>query len=244
MKRLLVLALVCLAVVSCKKDDEDDDNVSNHCGSNYTCVPDTAFEQKLIDFGYDNVMDGKVLTANISSVDSLDVTYENISDLTGIEDFTALTHLTCWYNQLTSLDVSNNTALTYLSCGVNELTSLDVSQNTALTYLNCQVNQLTSLDVSQNTDLTSLKCYGNSIYSLDLSNNTALTYLDCSGNIYLNCLNVKNGANGIMTTFIANYNESLRCIEVDDPAWANQYWTLVDSGVTFSTNCNSFAPCF
>jgi len=223
MKRLLVLALVCLAVVSCKKDDEDDDNVSNHCGSNYTCVPDTAFEQKLIDFGYDNVMDGKVLTANISSVDSLDVTYENISDLTGIEDFTALTHLTCWYNQLTSLDVSNNTALT---------------------YLNCKVNQLTSLDVSQNTDLTSLECYGNSIYSLDLSNNTALTYLDCSGNGYLNCLNVKNGANGIMTTFIANYNESLRCIEVDDPAWAHQYWTLVDSGVTFSTNCNSFAPCF
>ena len=223
MKRLLVLALVCLAVVSCKKDDEDDDNVSNHCGSNYTCVPDTAFEQKLIDFGYDNVMDGKVLTANISSVDSLDVTYENISDLTGIEDFTVLTHLTCWYNQLTSLDVSNNTALT---------------------YLNCKVNQLTSLDVSQNTDLTSLECYGNSIYSLDLSNNTALTYLDCSGNGYLNCLNVKNGANGIMTTFIANYNAELRCIEVDDPAWANQYWTLVDSGVTFSTNCNSFAPCF
>ena len=33
-----------------------------------------------------------------------------ISDLTGVEAFTALTALTCNSNQLTSLDVSNNTA--------------------------------------------------------------------------------------------------------------------------------------
>ncbi len=45
----------------------------------------------------------------------LNVNSQNISDLTGIEDFTALTSLVA-INQLTSLDVSQNTALTDLSC--------------------------------------------------------------------------------------------------------------------------------
>ena len=74
-----------------------------------------------------------------------------ISDLTGIEAFTALTELWCEFNQLTTLDVSNNTALTGLRCGSNQLTSLDVSNNTALNGLVCEVNQLTTLDVSNNT---------------------------------------------------------------------------------------------
>jgi Leucine-rich repeat (LRR) protein len=84
-----------------------------------------------------------------------------ISNLTGIEAFTALTWLECSYNQLTSLDVSQNTALTWLLCYNNQLTSLDVSQNTALTSLWCYYNQLSSLDVSQNTALTYLDCNGN-----------------------------------------------------------------------------------
>ena len=65
----------------------------------------------------------------------------NISDLTGIEAFTALTKLYCRYNQLTSLNVSQNTALTYLYCQNNQLSSLNVSQNTALTRLYCDENK-------------------------------------------------------------------------------------------------------
>jgi len=38
-----------------------------------TAIPDTAFEQALIDFGYDNVIDSSVLTANISSVTGLSI---------------------------------------------------------------------------------------------------------------------------------------------------------------------------
>ena len=43
--------------------------------------------------------------------------YNAISDLTGIEDFSALTYLDCRSNQLTNLDVSFNDALTDLRCG-------------------------------------------------------------------------------------------------------------------------------
>ena len=111
------------------------------CFGQYTSIPDQNFEQALIDFGYDDVIDGKVLNANINSVDSLFLEDKNISDLIGVEAFTALKYLNCYYNQLTSLDLSNNTALTYLYCDANQLTSLDVSKKTALTFLNCGGNQ-------------------------------------------------------------------------------------------------------
>ena len=90
------------------------------CFGQYTSIPDQNFEQALIDFGYDDVIDGKVLTANINSVDSLFLYRKNISDLTGIEDFIALSFLNCSSNQLTNLDVSQNTALTGLDCGGNK----------------------------------------------------------------------------------------------------------------------------
>jgi len=89
-----------------------------------TYVPDDNFEQALIDLGYDDVLNDSVLTANISGVTTLNVNNDSISDLTGIQSFTALTTLQCYNNQLVSLDVSNNTALTYLSCHNNQLGSL------------------------------------------------------------------------------------------------------------------------
>ena len=112
-----------------------------------TYVPDDNFEQELINQGYDTVLDDSVTTANIDTATILFANNLNIADLTGIEDFIALTWLSCFSNQLDSLDVSFNTALTHLFCQGNQLTSLDVSNNTALYTLNCDDNLLTSLDV-------------------------------------------------------------------------------------------------
>ena len=97
-----------------------------------TYAPDDNFEQALIDLGYDDVMDDYVLTSNISETTSLYVSDKHIVDLKGIEDFISLTFLDCSFNQLRSLDVSQNTALTTLYCYMNQLTSLDVTQNTVL----------------------------------------------------------------------------------------------------------------
>ena len=160
--------------------------------SQTTEIPDPNFEQALIDLGYDTApIDGSVLTANISSVTSLDVSNKNIADLTGIEDFTALIQLYCFDNQLTSLDVSANSSLFILSCNFNQLTSLDVSNNTALTELYCYTNQLTSVDVSLNTALTQLDFGNNNLTNLDVSNNNALTILYCDVN-QLTSLDVSN----------------------------------------------------
>ncbi len=148
-----------------------------------TAIPDANFEQALINLGHDTgTPDGSVLTASIDTVTYLWMQNQSISDLTGIQDFTALTYLDCRYNQLTSLDVSNNTALSYLHCGENQLTSLNINGATALDYLVCYDNHLTSLDGSQNTALTYLSCSSNKLTSLDVSNNTVLSVLGCHNN--------------------------------------------------------------
>ena len=228
-----------------------------------TMIPDANFEQRLISFGYDNILDGTVLTAAIDTVTHLEVSYYGISDLTGIEDFTDLTELFCTNNNLTSLDVSQNTALSFLNLTGNQLTSLDVSQNTSLTQLWCDDNQLTSIDVSQNTSLTFLRCDWNQLTSLDVSQNTYLTYLYCGWNQLtsldvsqstnltdLNCndnqltiLDIRNGNNTHMGSIQSSNNFNLTCISVDDFQfsllnWTNPFWFGFDPQHYFSNNCS------
>ena len=174
----------------------------------YTLIPDPNFEQALIDQGIDTnpIIDGQVLTAAISGLLELSVQNLQIADLTGIEDFTALTNLYCGGNQLTSLDVSNNVGLLELFCEGSQLASLNVTNNTALTGLYCNVNELTSLDVSNNTDLINLVAENNQLTSLDVSNNTLLQSLDI-GNNPLSGLNVNNNT-ALAFLLVGNYNNN------------------------------------
>ena len=103
------------------------------------------------------------------------MSYDSISDLTGIEAFSALTYLDCEDNKLTTLDLSQNTALNYLDIDANALTSLDVSSNTALTFLECADNQLTSLDFRN-------------------GQNTLVVDFSTTGNPDLTCINVDDAA--------------------------------------------------
>lgn len=112
-----------------------------------TRVPDANFRQALID-SYGVVFDGEyATTSTISGITFLNIPNKNISDLTGIEYFTALDTLQCNNNQLTTLDISSNTKLKILACHRNNLTNLDVSKNTKLEIFFCDANALTSLDV-------------------------------------------------------------------------------------------------
>jgi hypothetical protein len=209
-----------------------------------TYVPDDNFETYLEANGMGDgiALNDSVLTANINTVTYLDVNSQNIADLTGIEDFTALGILYCYNNSLSSLNVSNSTALANLQCqnnnltnldvsgatalddlhcGGNQLISLDVSNNTALTVFACYNNQLTTLDVSQNTLLgNGLRCFNNQLTSLDVSNNTALTILYCSSN-QLTTLDVSQNtalshftcANNQLTTLDVSNNPALVRLE-------------------------------
>ena len=149
-----------------------------------TYVPDDNFEAYLEANGMGDgiALNDNVFTSAIDTVAYLDVSNQNISDLTGFEAFAVLSYLNCEGNQLSILDVSQNIALIYLNCEDNQLTSLDLINNTAIIQLKCQNNQLTSLDLSQNSSLTTLNCRSNQLTSLDVSQNSALTSLTCRTN--------------------------------------------------------------
>ena len=76
-----------------------------------------------------------------------------------------ITHLACYDNELTNLNVNGCTSLEFLECSGNELTNLNVSGCTALKELFCDDNQLTNLNVNGCTALEYLECSHNKITS-------------------------------------------------------------------------------
>ncbi|MDY8138021.1 M4 family metallopeptidase [Aquimarina sp. 2201CG5-10] len=147
--------------------------VSTYC--NYTSIPDANFEAALEALGYDDISgDNQVPKALIREVTSLDVRSESITNLSGIEDFTALTELILLNNDLTTIDISNNVLLTHLETGYNSLSSLDVSANTALEYLDFTNNNLSALNLQNNAALIYLEGSNNSLLTIDLSQSLLL----------------------------------------------------------------------
>ena len=183
----VAVSAVALAKLPALRADESKVYVENsyavpsgEVAINATNFPDANFRTYVSQFDKDN--SGGLSTSEISAVTEIDCSSKSISDLTGIEYFTALLELDCSYNQLTSLDVRSNTQLIYLCCIYNQLTILDVSKNTALGYLVCDNNQLTTLDTSKNTELVDLFCSFNNLTALNLSKNTELEWLNCGCN--------------------------------------------------------------
>lgn len=147
-------------------------------------IPDANFKAYLVgNTAINTNMDTEIQVSEaVAFSGSIDCGSLSIADLTGIASFTSLSELTCFNNQLTTLDLSSNISLTFLHCTDNLLSSLNIANNTALTYLNCSNNPLLTLNVSTNTMLTNLICTSNQLTSLDVSTNTALTYLNCQFN--------------------------------------------------------------
>jgi hypothetical protein len=174
---------------------------------------------------------GLVLTANITNVTVLDLpSFAEVSDLTGIEDFSALEFLDFSANNVTSVDLSQNMALTTLGCIFNQLTALDLSTNTQLEWISCQnnqlstlllnsenlsviecwENQLTALDVSQAAALTMLDCHNNLITELDISQNINLTQLRCPANF----LTVLDTSNNVQLSSLVCGNNNIVSLDI------------------------------
>ena len=145
-----------------------------------TSIIDSNFEQSLIDLGYDSILDGSIFTANIAEIDSLDISFQNISNLSGIEDFSSLRYLNCSNNNLDTLILDHNFALEELYCSSNNLFVLIVDSLDNLDILDCSFNNLILLDVSLNIELDLLRCSRNQLIELYLNN--TLAYLYCGDN--------------------------------------------------------------
>ena len=159
-----------------------------------TYVPDDIFESKLIELGYDDFLNDYVVTNNIIDVGGLNLNDSGVSDLTGIEDFSAL-----W-----KLDLNN--------CN---LSSIDLTNNIAMQFLEFNNNNINSIDLTQNINLKLLRCYENNLTSLDLSNCPDLFILNGNAN-NLEFVNIANGNNpDILEMFLSVGNASNLCIQID-----------------------------
>ena len=107
---------------------------------------------------------------------------KEISNLKGIEFFTNIWLLECYYNNLTTIDLSHNKNLSYINCHHNQLNELDVSGLPLLETFYCGHNALPSIDVSKNEKLKDFDCQDNHLDTLDVSQNKELVKLSCGTN--------------------------------------------------------------
>ena len=191
--------------------------------SQITLIPDSTFEQKLINYGYDTIHDGQVFTSSINSITSLTLASPSLTNLIGIEDFTSLMSLSISTSSISNIDISNNQYLTVLMIIQSQLSSIDLTNNPNLTNVDIRWNNISSIDLSNNLNLTQLETAYNPINSLDLSNNIYLTELFCHNN-QLNSLDLNNNgfleylscANNLITSLDLSNNPLLTNINCSD----------------------------
>ena len=160
---------------------------------NSTNFPDANFRNYLLSL----YPDGYLTQYDIANMTSLNVSNKGISNMKGIEYFTALKELRCWANSFTSLNLNSNTELTYLDCAPNSsLTSLNVSNCSKLQTVYCYSTALTGLTITGKPNLTRLDChnctslkyiycYNDNLTTLNVTGCTALERLDCYYNYNL-----------------------------------------------------------
>lgn len=139
--------------------------------SQITSIPDSEFEQALIDLNIDSdgIINGQVLTSDIENVEDLNLGLNSgsyaISDLTGLQDFTQLKNL-----RIDNLYLSNNDL------------SLDLTANT----------MLESLIMIGGDD-----AFTHDIEIIDLSENPNINLIQTTGIWSLKQLNLKTGATDV-----------------------------------------------
>ncbi|MEO1031440.1 MAG: T9SS type A sorting domain-containing protein [Bacteroidota bacterium] len=158
--------------------------VANSAFSQIVSIPDPNFKAALINHfpNIDTNDDGEIQVSEAEAMTLINVEFDNIVDLTGIEAFTNVITLQVRNNDIVSLDLSNNTSVIDLDCSNNAITSLNLGNNPNLEELHCNGNLLTSIDLSSVINLEELSIHNNDLMSLDLSNSPNLFNLSAYNN--------------------------------------------------------------
>jgi Leucine-rich repeat (LRR) protein len=158
----------------------------------YISVPDSRFEQALIDRGYDFVLDGRIKTAPIANATTIEILNPmGIVSIRGIEAFPNLQRLRIIHNQISSVDLSKNLNLTWVSFWDNKLTSIDVSSLSKLEYFGAGDNDIVTFDVSRNKNLIELD-FGNTEGRAGYGTTRGVTSIDITHNPNLQQLYMQN----------------------------------------------------
>lgn len=129
------------------------------------------------------------LTLNFNNLTYLDLSHNPLLGyitaeyglLTGIAlNNPVATEIYLWYNNISSIDLSNNTGLLAIRLTDNQLSSIDISHNSELQDLQIQNNNLTYIGLSGSSSLLSLNAEGNQLTGIDLSGAPVINYLNLS----------------------------------------------------------------
>ena len=149
-----------------------------------TNFPDPTFRDYVAE-EWDTNHDNRFSPSEIANAKWITCDNKEISNLKGIQFFTNIWLLECYYDNLTTIetiDLSNNKNLSKINCIYNKLEELDVSELPLLKEFYCDGNKLQSIDVSKNKQLKDFSCKENSLGTLNVSQNTELERLVCGHN--------------------------------------------------------------
>lgn len=226
--------------------------------SQLSYVPDDGFEAYIEQsiFGASNGVanDDYVNTAALQNHPLLGLQFnQNISDLTGIQDFTSLMSLSLHNLSIQNIDLSGMVGSSQGPLGYLDISIIDCDLATQISLPQGDFG----VSLSSNHSLTQLTFQPNStIHGLNVQSSTSLIELDIEGvagvqpganlfihfNPFLQCLKLANGSCSNWQLASFQDNQSLTCIQVDDPAYSQVAWSwlaqLFDPSLQYSTNCN------
>jgi len=147
----------------------------------YTSIPDAEFEQLLITESIDSegILDGQVLSSDVATVTSLDISYTSISDITGIQDFSSLVSFQALQTtnlidvDLTGLALLEDIDMSYCL----NIDTFDVSGCVNLKNLNISHTNFDILDLNSNNLLETIDMSYSGVLNLDLNGKSNLTWL-------------------------------------------------------------------
>lgn len=179
----------------------------------YVSVPDSRFEQALIDRGLDFVLDGRIKTAPVANTTTIEILNDmGITNIKGIEAFPNLQKIKIAHNMISSVDLSKNLNLTYVYFWDNRLTSIDVSALYKLEYLCGSDNDIPTFDVSRNPNLAELD-FGNTEGRTGYGTTKGVTSIDITHNPNLRRIYMQNNR---LTSLDVSRNRNLEEIWAHD----------------------------
>lgn len=158
--------------------------------SNIIIFPDSNFKAKLLSSSLTNQVaysgsgyvkidtnnDNEIQFTEAAVIDSLNVGYANIIDITGIAGFSNLKRFNCRNNQIVTLNLTSNTTLQELFAISNSINSINVNGLLNLKTLQVTSNQISTINLSSLIALENFYCSSNLLTTLDLSANVNLKY--------------------------------------------------------------------
>ncbi len=233
--------------------------VSNYIeGEDLTLIPDSNFEQNLINRGYTSgPAKGYVPTKDISGIVSLSLSGVDVSDLTGIEDFAALEELELYSNpSLTEVYLKDNLNLKTLrfSSGTG-ITDLDLSGMPNIEEISISGSLVRTINVSNCPNINEISCPGSLVNTINASNSSLVTLyapsanisnLDVSGCVNLNEISLPSNnlqtldlSTNIALTNLTASDNSLKTLDISGAINLKELWISANSLLSLDISKNT-----